>query len=116
MLRNSRGKHRVLSKPIVVWMIVVCVLFLQIPAFGSESATNGQTNLLVNPNWESGTEGWTSFAVDEPDIFHGETVQCSSIGQDISLEPVTKAEFDRIRNTYAPLKLDWKPVAEYPLP
>ena len=67
-------------------MIVVCVLFLQIPAFGSESATNGQTNLLVNPNWESGTEGWTSFAVDEPDIFHGETVQCSSIGQDISLE------------------------------
>lgn len=36
-------------------------------------------------------------------------------GQDISLEPITKAEFDRIRNTYAPLELDWKPVAEYPL-
>ena len=36
-------------------------------------------------------------------------------GQDISLEPITKAEFDRIRNTYASLKLDWKPVAEYPL-
>lgn len=36
-------------------------------------------------------------------------------GQDISLEPITKAEFDRIRNTYAPLELDWKPVTEYPL-
>ena len=36
-------------------------------------------------------------------------------GQDISLEPISKAEFDRIRNTYAPLELDWKPVAEYPL-
>lgn len=36
-------------------------------------------------------------------------------GQDISLEPVTKAEFDRIRNIYAPLEPDWKPVAEYPL-
>ena len=36
-------------------------------------------------------------------------------GQDISLEPITKAEFDRIRSTYAPLELDWKPVAEYPL-
>lgn len=36
-------------------------------------------------------------------------------GQDISLEPITKAEFDRIRNTYAPLELGWKPVAEYPL-
>ena len=36
-------------------------------------------------------------------------------GQDISLEPITKAEFDRIRNTYTPLELDWKPVAEYPL-
>ena len=36
-------------------------------------------------------------------------------GQDISLEPITKAEFDRIRNTYAPLELDWKPVMEYPL-
>ena len=36
-------------------------------------------------------------------------------GQDISLEPITKAEFDRIRNAYAPQELDWKPVAEYPL-
>lgn len=36
-------------------------------------------------------------------------------GQDNSLEPITKAEFDRIRNTYAPLELDWKPVEEYPL-
>ena len=36
-------------------------------------------------------------------------------GQDISLEPITKAEFDRVRNIYAPLELDWKPVAEYPL-
>ena len=36
-------------------------------------------------------------------------------GQDISLEPITKAEFSRIRNTYAPLELDWKPVTEYPL-
>ena len=36
-------------------------------------------------------------------------------GQDISLEPITKAEFDRIRITYAPLELDWKPVTEYPL-
>ena len=36
-------------------------------------------------------------------------------GQDISLEPITKAEFDRIRNTYTPLELDWKPVTEYPL-
>ena len=37
-------------------------------------------------------------------------------GQDISLEPITKAEFDRIRNTYAPLELGWKSVEEYPLP
>ena len=37
-------------------------------------------------------------------------------GQDISLEPITKAEFDRIRQTYAHIKLDWKPVADYPLP
>ena len=36
-------------------------------------------------------------------------------GQDISLEPITKAEFDHIRNTHAPLELDWKPVTEYPL-
>ena len=36
-------------------------------------------------------------------------------GQDISLKPITKVEFDRIRNTYAPLELDWKPVTEYPL-
>ena len=36
-------------------------------------------------------------------------------GQDISLEPISKAEFDRIRNTYVPLELDWKPVADYPL-
>lgn len=36
-------------------------------------------------------------------------------GQDISLEPITKTEFDRIRNTYAPLELDWKPVEEYPI-
>ena len=37
-------------------------------------------------------------------------------GQDISLEPITKAEFDRIRNTYTPLELDWKSVEEYLLP
>ena len=36
-------------------------------------------------------------------------------GQDISLEPITKAEFDHIRNTYAPLELEWKPITEYPL-
>lgn len=37
-------------------------------------------------------------------------------GQDISLEPITKVEFDHIRQTYAPIELDWKPVEEYPLP
>lgn len=36
-------------------------------------------------------------------------------GQDISLEPITKVEFDRIRQTYAPIELDWMPVSEYPL-
>lgn len=36
-------------------------------------------------------------------------------GQDISLEPITKVEFDRIRQTYAPIDLDWMPVSEYPL-
>lgn len=36
-------------------------------------------------------------------------------GQDISLEPVAKVEFDRIRQTYAPIELDWMPVSEYPL-
>ena len=37
-------------------------------------------------------------------------------GQDISLEPISKAEFDRIRNSYAPIELEWKSVTEYPLP
>lgn len=36
-------------------------------------------------------------------------------GQDISLEPITKVEFDHIRQTYAPIDLDWMPVSEYPL-
>lgn len=36
-------------------------------------------------------------------------------GQDISLEPITKAEFDNIRQAYAPIELEWKPVDEYPL-
>ena len=36
-------------------------------------------------------------------------------GQDISLEPITKVEFDHIRQTYAPIELDWKPVEEFPL-
>ena len=36
-------------------------------------------------------------------------------GQDISLEPITKAEFDRIRQTYAHIELNWKSVKEYPL-
>ncbi|MBO5016975.1 MAG: hypothetical protein J6C92_14385 [Bacteroidaceae bacterium] len=36
-------------------------------------------------------------------------------GQDISLVPISKAEFDRIRQTYAHIELDWKPVADYPL-
>lgn len=36
-------------------------------------------------------------------------------GQDISLEPITKVEFDHIRQTYAPIDLDWMPVSEYSL-
>lgn len=36
-------------------------------------------------------------------------------GQDISLEPISKAEFDSIRKTYAPIELDWKAAEEYPL-
>jgi len=36
-------------------------------------------------------------------------------GQDTSLIPITKAEFDNIRQTYAHIELDWKPVEEYPL-
>lgn len=36
-------------------------------------------------------------------------------GQDISLEPITKTEFDRIRQTYAPIELEWKNVEDYPL-
>ena len=37
-------------------------------------------------------------------------------GQDGSLEPISRVEFDRIRQVYAPIDLDWKPVEEYPLP
>ena len=37
-------------------------------------------------------------------------------GQDTSLEPVSRVEFDRIRQVYASIDLDWKPVEEYPLP
>ena len=36
-------------------------------------------------------------------------------GQDISLEPITKAEFENIQKIYAPIELDWKPITEYPL-
>ena len=36
-------------------------------------------------------------------------------GQDISLEPITRAEFDHIRQMYTPIDLDWMPVSEYPL-
>lgn len=36
-------------------------------------------------------------------------------GQDVSLEPITKVEFDHIRQTYAPIDLDWMPVSEYSL-
>lgn len=36
-------------------------------------------------------------------------------GQDVSLEPISKAEFDNIRRTYASIELDWKPAEEYPL-
>ena len=37
-------------------------------------------------------------------------------GQDTSLEPISRVEFDRIRQVYASIDLDWKPVEEYPLP
>lgn len=36
-------------------------------------------------------------------------------GQDTSLEPITKAEFDSIRKQYAPIDLPWKNVTDYPL-
>ena len=36
-------------------------------------------------------------------------------GQDISLVPISKVEFDSIRQTYAHIELDWKAVSEYPL-
>ena len=36
-------------------------------------------------------------------------------GQDISLEPITKAEFENIQEIYATIELDWKPITEYPL-
>ena len=36
-------------------------------------------------------------------------------GQDISLEPITRAEFENIQEIYAPIELDWKPITEYPL-
>lgn len=37
-------------------------------------------------------------------------------GQDISLEPISKLEFDKILSRYSPIELDWKLVEEYPLP
>ena len=36
-------------------------------------------------------------------------------GQDVSLEPITKVEFENIQEIYAPIELDWKPITEYPL-
>lgn len=36
-------------------------------------------------------------------------------GQDISLEPITRAEFENIQEIYAPIELDWKSITEYPL-
>lgn len=36
-------------------------------------------------------------------------------GQDVSLVPITKLEFDNIRDLYANMELDWKSIEEYPL-
>lgn len=36
-------------------------------------------------------------------------------GQDISLEPITKEEFDAIRSQYVPLGLEMKPMTEFPM-
>ncbi|MGN0977595.1 MAG: hypothetical protein ACI4PH_06015 [Faecousia sp.] len=36
-------------------------------------------------------------------------------GQDISLVPISRTEFESLRAKYAPLELDMKPVTEYPL-
>lgn len=36
-------------------------------------------------------------------------------GQDISLEPVTKTEFEYILQTYAPVELTWKHLGEFPM-
>ena len=36
-------------------------------------------------------------------------------GQDISMEPISEAEFDAIRGKFTPAKLEWKPISEFPL-
>ena len=36
-------------------------------------------------------------------------------GQDISMEPISKADFDAIRGRFTPVELEWKPISEFPL-
>ena len=55
-------------------------------SLGTEVFFEESENLLVNPDWEDGLEGWSTAEMDEPDTFHGENILRSCVYQDVSLE------------------------------
>lgn len=58
-------------------------------------------NLLVNPDWENGIEGWTAKTVNEEAVFKGEQGLCSSVGQDVALDDTFEGQLLRLSGKIA---------------
>lgn len=84
MFRNgfrSLSTHRMQIAGLIT---AFCILLLQIAAFAAEN-TGNRENLLVNPNWEDGTNGWTTMVDIEEKDDQGQPAQRSVAYQEIAL-------------------------------
>ena len=71
--------------------ILFSILFLfslqiVIPVSGSTDDSAGQRNLLVNPDWKDGTNGWKTEVNTDAAVGNGKNLLCTTAWQEISVD------------------------------
>ena len=82
-------------------VLALCLAGCTAAVSGAEPAAALAGNLLVNSEVEDGMEGWTAAAMDEPTVFHGESILRSGIYQDVSLEGIMPGQLLKLSGRIA---------------
>lgn len=98
-------------------------------ASGVDLAITDKNAVIVERHYLDGNSAWCCYKIENGEAIlldylrydaHRDPANpwfrsADASGQDVSLFPISEAEYNRLKGSHTPMELDWKPVTQYPL-